>query len=290
MRQPKKVLVLYYSQTEKTKDVIDYIIDPLRDKDDISIEEVLIEPVNPFPFPWPKVYFFSIFPECVYEVPVEIKEPVFKENKYDLIVIGGQVWFLSLSIPLVSFFMHKKSKIINNTKVITILNCRKMWIHTQKRMEEFISLAGGTLVDKVLITAQGEQMQTLTATKDNLFKSNGDCDKKWEVSPTALKQLKQQGKDLLDALQSNKLSEEGVFTTKSTAFNNTDFDHPEMVARKKFLQIGGVIKRLSKSKSYFRYFLTIIFLFFFFIMVFIGLPLWPLVKRLKDKKKSGTAV
>lgn len=288
MNKPFKVLVLYYSQTGKTKDVIDHLLHPLRDKQDILIDEVAIEPVVAYPFPWPKLYFFSIFPECVYEDTVKIKAPVFKESKYDLVILGAQVWFLSISIPVVSFLKSQDSEILKDTKVITVINCRKMWIYTQKRLEEYVSDIGGIVIDKVLVTAEGQQMKTLTSTKDNLFKKNGENDRQWKVSSIDLDQLSQQGCELFEAIQSDRLPSEGVFSRKSNSFNNREFEHPENVARKRFIQVGGLIRRISKPKSFFRYVLTVCFLFFFFIMVFVGLPLWPLVKRLKERKKKGS--
>ncbi len=287
MNKPFKVLVLYYSQTGKTKDVIDNLLRPLRDRQNILIDEVAIETLVAYPFPWPKLYFFSIFPECVYEDPVDIKPVVFKESKYDLIVLGAQVWFLSISIPVISFLKSKDSKILENTKVITVINCRKMWIYTQKRLEEYVSDIGGIVIDRVLVTAEGQQMKTLTSTKDNLFKKNGEHARQWKVSSIDLEQLARQGCELLEAIQSGRLSSDGIFSRKSNSFNNREFEHPENVARKRFIQAGGVIRRISRPKSFFRYILTVCFLFFFFIMVFVGLPLWPLVKRIKERKKNG---
>ncbi len=288
MNKPFKVLVLYYSQTGKTKDVINNFLHPLCDQENILIDEVAIEPVVAYPFPWPKLYFFSIFPECVYEDTVSIKTPVFKESKYDLVILGAQVWFLSISIPVISFLKSQDSRILKNTKVITVINCRKMWIYTQKRLEEYVGNIGGIVIDKVLVTAQGQQMKTLTSTKDNLFKENGESDRQWKISSIDLEQLSRQGCELLDAIQSGCLSDEEVFSRKSNSFNNKEFEHPENVARKRFIQAGGLIRRISKPRSFFRYVLTVFFLFFFFIMVFVGLPLWPLVKRLKERKKNSS--
>ena len=78
------ILVLYYSQTGKTKRIIDSFLEPLRGKSGITITESRIEPQSPYPFPWPKLYFFSIIPETVYEIPALLKEPQIDSNKkYD---------------------------------------------------------------------------------------------------------------------------------------------------------------------------------------------------------------
>ncbi len=286
-----KILVIYYSQTGKSKSILDRFIKPLRDQPHVVIDEVSIEPVNPYPFPWPKIYFFSIFPECVYETTVEIKEPMFNvDDDYDLIVLGSQVWFLSISIPLVSFLNHAKSRVFKSKPVITVLSCRKMWVYTQKRLEEYVEQLGGNLVGKVLVTAKGEQMQTLSATRDNLFDDKDKLNKKeWLASEKVLQQTEQQGKELLEVINSGAVLNGCVFNTDSEAFSNTDFSHPEKVARKSFLAWGKWIIKLSPPKSPLRYSFTVVFLFTFFFKVFVGLPLWPFIQRFKKKLKPSLA-
>ncbi len=291
MKEPYKILVIYYSQTGKSKDILDCFLKPLRDQPLVKIDEVSIEPVNPYPFPWPKLYFFSIFPECVYETPIEIKEPKFNEDDdYDLVILGSQVWFLSIAIPMVSFLKHAKSRILKDKPVITVVSCRKMWMYTQERLEHYVAQLGGKLVDKVLVTAQGDQMQTLTATKNNLFEDKNKPNKKeWLASESVLLRTEQQGQELLEAINSNAVSNGHIFSAPSEAFSDTNFAHPEKVARRSFLAWGKWIMKVSPSKSLLRYSLTIVFLFTFFIKVFIGLPLWPLVQRFKKKPDTSLA-
>ncbi|MEF3077203.1 hypothetical protein V2P20_19410 [Methylobacter sp. Wu1] len=290
MKQPYKILVIYHSQTGKTKQVLDCFLQPLRGQENISVEEVLIEPVSQFPLPWPKLYFFSIFPECVYEEPVEIKTPAFKEESYDLVILGTQVWFLSISIPFVSFLKHPQSRIINNTHVITVLSCRKMWMQTQKQLEGYIRNLGGSLVGKILVTAQGEQMDTLKATKDNLFDAKEKPNKReWVISGRMLDQVQQQGRDLLSAINKGAVTQAGVFSVQSDAFSDTAFEHPETVARRNFLKWGKWIIK-SRPKSILRYGMVLVFLIFFFTMVFVGLPLWPFVKKIKERRFNNQLV
>jgi len=286
MEKQYKILVLYYSQTGKSEAILDVFLEPLRDQPNIIIDEVEIKPTQPYPFPWPKLYFFSIFPECAYEVPTELEDMQFDENdEYDLIILGTQVWFLSISIPFVSFLKHTKSKVINNKPVITVLSCRKMWLCTQQRLEEYVFRLGGKLVGKVLVTAQGDQMKTLKATKDNLFEEQESPGKEeWLVSESVLQQTRQQGMDLLEAIRANRVAGGNLFSVASEAFADMSFAHPEKVAKRSFLFWGKGIIKLSKEKSLFRYFLTTIFLSTFFLKVFIGLPMWPIVRRFKEKQ------
>lgn len=281
------ILVLYYSQTGKTQRIIDTFLEPLRGKSGISITETRIEPQTPYPFPWPKLYFFSIIPETVYEVPTLIKEPQIDFNKkYDLIILGVQVWFLSPCTPIISLLSHPSAKVFTGTPVITILFCRKMWVETQRRIEERITQLGGWVAQKILITAKGGQMQTLRASKDNLFKdSTAELEGKntWKATSEEMSQVQRQGHQLFATICSQGRIDKNkpVFSENSLAFSDTRFMHPERVAKKSFLSWGRIIMKLSRPKTTMRYILTLVFLVPFFAKIFIGLPLWPLVRRIR---------
>ena len=57
-------------------------------------------------------------------------------KKYDLIVFGHQVWYLSPSIPINSFLQNNISKkLFENTPVVTVIGCRNMWIMAQEKIK-----------------------------------------------------------------------------------------------------------------------------------------------------------
>jgi len=170
----EKILVIYYSQSGQLKQITEYFAKPFINEK-IDVEFYKVQPVNDFPFPWKSSQFFDVMPETVLEVPIEIKEPKLKSDKYDLIIFAYQPWYLSLSLPAVSVLQNKTLKrIFNNTNVITIVGSRNMWYNAHIELKKYFSLLNAnhigniTLRDKNpnLISAITVQYWMFTGKKD----------------------------------------------------------------------------------------------------------------------------
>lgn len=277
-----KVLVLYYSQSGKTKAVLETFLEPLKKNPQVEITMEEIRPKVAFPLPWPKLYFFSIFPECVYEIPIEIENPKFDENtKYDLIILGHQVWYLAPSLPITSLLQHAKAKVFGNTPVVSVLFCRKMWRQTHGRLERRLAALQSWVVDKVIVTASGSQMKTLRATKDNLFEKT-KTEAEWKPAPQDLEILAKQGMELSQNLQ--KLQENPhapIFTVESRAVADKLFSFPEYKAKQGFFAWGKRMIANSAPASKARLRWTFLFCVQFAMKLFIVLPLHPLMHKLR---------
>jgi len=91
-------------------------------------------------------------PETVLEVPIEIKEPKLKSDKYDLIIFAYQPWYLSLSLPAVSVLQNKTLKrIFNNTNVITIVGSRNMWYNAHIELKKYFSLLNAKHIGNIVL-------------------------------------------------------------------------------------------------------------------------------------------
>jgi hypothetical protein len=142
-----KILAVYYSQSGQLAEIIHNFISPI---EEAEIDLIAFTPKNNFPFPWTDQAFYDAMPESVLEIPVEIKEIALKYSKYDLIIFGYQPWFLSPSIPAMSFLKSDIFKnIVKNTPVITIIGARNMWIRAQESVKKMIYEAGGVLVGNI---------------------------------------------------------------------------------------------------------------------------------------------
>ncbi|MFT4153140.1 hypothetical protein [Parafilimonas sp.] len=131
----KKILAIYYSQTGQLKEIIANFCKPLIEAGH-DIDEVQIHMQHEFPFPWATKSFFSVMPDCVLAKPAPLQPFSLQYDKYDLIVLGYQPWFLSASIPFNSL-MHDESflKVIANTPVITITGVRNMWTNAFEKIK-----------------------------------------------------------------------------------------------------------------------------------------------------------
>ncbi len=147
----KKVLAIYYTQSGQLGDIIDSFTAPLVAAG-ASVEKVVIRPVENFLFPWTGKRFFSVMPDCVLGVPTELEPLGLKENKYDLIILGYQPWFLSPSIPSNSLLNLPEFKtILKDTPVVTVSAARNMWLNAYDRIRKSLKEAGANLVGNIAL-------------------------------------------------------------------------------------------------------------------------------------------
>jgi len=150
----KNVLVIHYSQSGQLTDILDNITLPFSSDDEINVTHYKIEMENEFPFPWDKAAFFDAFPESFLQIPAPIKAPsnAVLEKKYDLILLGYQVWYLSPSIPVNSFLKSTFAKqLFKDTPVITIIGARNMWVKAQEKMKILLTDLGANLVGNIAL-------------------------------------------------------------------------------------------------------------------------------------------
>ncbi|QCX01467.1 dialkylresorcinol condensing enzyme DarA [Aggregatimonas sangjinii] len=150
----KEVLVVYYSQTGQLADIITNIVSTLKDER-ITITYHRILPKKPFEFPWKDEDFMGAFPDSFLQVPHEINEPEPEtmNKKYDLVILGHQVWYLSPSIPVNSFLKSDAAiKILQDTPVITVIGARNMWYQAQEKLKRLLLECNAKLVGNIVLT------------------------------------------------------------------------------------------------------------------------------------------
>ncbi len=177
----KKILVIHYSQTGQLTSILNSITSTLNPE--FSIEEVVITPKSTFIFPWTKSSFFDKMPETVLNKGVELNDFQLKESKYDLIILGYQPWFLSMSLPTSGLFKTKKfTNILNDTDVITVIGARNMWINAQNDVKIELNKFGAKLVGNIpLIDKTSNLVSAITI---GYWMFNGVKDRKWGIFPT----------------------------------------------------------------------------------------------------------
>jgi hypothetical protein len=150
---PKRILVVYYTQTGQLRDIIDSFARPFSGNADIEIVYEALQPHLPFPFPWTSDTFFQAMPESVSGIPCELKPlSLSGDENFDLVVIAWQPWYLSPSIPVHAFFQHPLSKgILKGKPVVTLIGSRNMWVMAQEDVKKYIRDAGGQLVGNIVL-------------------------------------------------------------------------------------------------------------------------------------------
>ena len=162
----KNVLVIYYSQSGQLESIARNIAKPLLNSEKINVLFHEIQLEKPFPFPWNNEAFFGAFPESFLQIPTALK-PVPEEimkNKFDLILLNYQVWYLTPSIPVNSFLKSPEAKILlNNTPIVTINGSRNMWIMAQEKVKVLLKQNNALLKGNIaLVDRVGNLISVIT--------------------------------------------------------------------------------------------------------------------------------
>ena len=175
----KNILVINYSQTGQLDEILDNFLTPFAG---FEIERVKIEPKIAYPFPWTSEVFFDTMPETVLEEPIELAPFQLKREKYDLIIIGYQPWFLSPSLPVTALLKDERfKKVLKDTPVATVIGARNMWLNSQESIVRWVKAAGGVMVANIpYIDKVQNHISALTILHWML---TGKKSKKWGILP-----------------------------------------------------------------------------------------------------------
>jgi hypothetical protein len=206
----KKVLVITYSQSGQLDEIVSNVLKPMQGQVEIHYEK--LKPKPSFPFPWTDLNFWDVMPECVEMIPADI-EPikVDTEIKYDLVILGYPIWFLSPPIPITTFLKSKTAKrLLSEKPVVTVIGSRNMWISAQENVKQLIAGAGGNLVGNIALRDRHHNLPRvvtivywmMTGKKDRflgIFPKPG-------VSDEDIKEAEKFGPPILKALRNNSLA------------------------------------------------------------------------------------
>ncbi len=177
----KKVLAVFYTQSGQLSDILDHFTKPLTDAG-ASVEKLRVYPAVPYPFPWTGKAFFAVMPDCVNQIPGSLDPFSFKEESYDLIILGYQPWFLSPSIPANSLINHPRFKAVSrNTPVITITGARNMWISAMEKIKPNLRALGTKLVGNIALVDRHHNFVSFVTIFHWMF--NGKKDRYLNIFP-----------------------------------------------------------------------------------------------------------
>lgn len=149
----KEVLVIYYSQSGQLFDIVQNLVSTF-DRQKTNITYHRIRPVKDYDFPWKPAEFYDAFPESFLQIPCDLQAPEtgIMDKKYDLVILGYQVWFLTPSIPVNSFLKSDPAKkLLNNAPVVTVSATRNMWLMAQEKMKRLLLDCNARLVGNIAL-------------------------------------------------------------------------------------------------------------------------------------------
>ena len=286
----KKVLVIYYSQTGQLAQIVQSVVQPLRESEHIELVFEEIKPRKAYSFPWGAMNFFDAMPESVKEIPCELEPFQFDESEnFDLIILAYQVWYLSPSIPVSSFLQSESGrKVLKDKPVVTIIGCRNMWLNAQEKVKRHIYGAGGRLAGNIVLTdKESNLVSVVTVIGWLIYGKKSGFLKVFPTSGVSEKDIRESGRFgeiILEALKNNdwnmlqeKLNQAGAVKVFP---NLMLLENRASKAFKIYANFIGSQGRPGDPKRRFRVFLLLILLP---VGVFILSPLTTLGTFLKIK-------
>jgi hypothetical protein len=178
-RAAKKILVVSFSQSGQLDRIVASLLAPLRERTGVEIVEERLAPAVPFRFPWSVYEFLDVFPEAFREIPCALAPlKVTASERYDLVILAYQVWYLAPSIPTSSFLQSREAALLlDGTPVLTIVGCRNMWFRAHALVKNRVRAAKGRLVGHIVLTDRAYHLVSvvtilywmLTGRKDRLL-------------------------------------------------------------------------------------------------------------------------
>lgn len=269
----KKILVLYYTQTGQLEEILQSFAGPLRAAGH-EVELLRVFPQNEFPFPWTGRSFFSVMPPCVLGETIPLKPIQPKENRYDLVVLGYQPWFLSPSLPVNSLLEDKTLKqLLHNTPVITITGARNMWLSALERLKRKLKEVGAKHVGNIALVDKTQNHLSIITIVHWMF--GGKKDRylgffpKPGVSEADIQGAQEFGRISLKYLEKNEWTglQNELFENKAVVINY-NLMYTELKGARLFGIWASIIKKKKNQGPW-----LVLFKYYLIIALFIAAPI-----------------
>lgn len=206
----KKVLVIYYTQSGQLLEIAQNVVADMEQSSEVAVSYYKIQPQEDFDFPWDKKVFFNTFPESFLQIPtpLDFSEKDVLSQKYDLIILAYQIWYLTPSIPINSFLLSEEGQqVLSGTPVITVIGARNMWVMAQEKMKTLLQNCNAQLVGNIaLVDRHINHISVITISKwmfTGLKKKHWGIFPKPGVSQEDINQSTRFGRPILNSLIQN---------------------------------------------------------------------------------------
>ena len=284
----RKVLVVHYSSPSgQLTEVIGKLTAPLAEAGDIELRQIVLRPKKPYPFPWPILRFFDTFPETIYLDPPELERlDLPPDERYDLVILGYQVWFLSPSGPTAAFLKSPEAKtLFKDMPVVTVIACRDMWLLAQERVKELLSACGARLVGNVVLVDEAGSVGSFLATPVWMMTGSrgphlGGLIPRAGVKPEQIQDSRRFGERIVAVLRNGQPLDGSLLHNLGAVRVNTKLIATEKAARRSFLAWGALLRALGPQGSWTRKPVVAFYILFLIALLIVVLPLSALIKTL----------
>jgi menaquinone-dependent protoporphyrinogen IX oxidase len=278
------ILVIYFSQSGQIRDILNAVTRPMI-QEGFQVDFVSIEPEPEYPFPWKANEFFSVFPDskagnnCQLK-PLTVKNP----EKYDLIIIGLQVWYLEPSIPTASFLRSEYSKFLKNKPIITIYGIRNMWVNAHQTIKELIENNEGKLVGNIILADRHNNLVSVLTIVRWLINGKKEASRFLPaagVSDFEILSTDRFGYSIINALKNQELNNlQNNLIAQKAIHVDYHIMKTEFAGSRIFGIWAKMINNNSKPGSLKRKRLLIFFKYYLYFVIFIVSPISSLIFRM----------
>ncbi|MDR1667799.1 MAG: hypothetical protein LBS03_08955 [Bacteroidales bacterium] len=147
-----KIAAFYYTQSGQGLNILRSVCRPLEDAGHQVVYKAIV-PETEFPFPWTADAFFQTFPESYGGVACSLRSIDLSDvEDAAQVIVEYPVWFLSPSIPTHGFFQTPAIRqFLKDKNIITIGNCRNMWVKAHTAVNEYITGCGGKPAGSIVL-------------------------------------------------------------------------------------------------------------------------------------------
>lgn len=281
----KRVLVVTWSQTGQLDAVVQAFVAPLQTSAEMTVDTLRLQPVTPYPFPWPFLRFFDTFPETVHEQPAPIAEQWPPHEEYDLVILAYQVWFLSPAQPVMAFLQSPVARLLSGKPVITLIACRNMWLMAQEVMKQQLQALGACLIDNVVLTDRAHPAATFISTPLWMLTGKrgpflGGRVPAAGIAAADIASLHRFGDAIVRQLPERDSGDVRPMLSQLAAVSiNERLIASEKIARRSFLLWGALLRRLGKPGAAPRRVMLCAYVVFLVMMILTVVPLGAVIKR-----------
>lgn len=275
----KKILLVQYSQTGQLSRVMDALAAPLRQDAGVSVTTLTLRPVPAYPHPWPVLRFIDTFPEAVaLDGPKLEPLGLAPGERFDLVLLGYPVWFLSPALPISSFLKHPQAReILKGTPVVTVTACRDMWIMAQEQVKALLAESGARLVGHVALVDEAGSIGSFLATP--VWALTGQPGPHWGglipragVAPEKVAACARFGQRISQALVSGAPLDAGLLCGLGAVKVNTAILASEKAGRRSFQAWGALLRWLGPQGSWQRKPVLLLYIVFLVLLILIVVP------------------
>lgn len=281
----KRILIVQYSQSGQLTDVMRHLTAPLLADPAIEVTVETLRPCSAYPFPWPILRFFDTFPEAVHLDPPELEPLAIDcERRFDLVILGYQVWFLSPSLPVTAFLKSKAAaRLLREVPVVTVVACRDMWLMAQEQVKGLLAACGARLVGHVALVDEAGSLGSFLATPVWVMTGKkgphlGGWIPRAGVSEQEMRESRRFGERMRDALQHARRIDEQLLQGLGAVVVKDRLIFSEKAIRRGLRLWGSLLRAAGPQGAPQRKPLVLIYLVWLVLMILIVVPLGMLLK------------